>query len=104
MTVASRTDTAAEPWQVTGPLCTPGDTIGKNVPLPPVRVGDLIGVHRSGAYGLTASPGLFLSHGFPAEVLVHEGRAHLIRERDSAEDLLARQPAPSFLSPTFTRS
>ncbi|OEJ97333.1 diaminopimelate decarboxylase [Streptomyces thermolilacinus] len=79
------------PWQVTGPLCTPNDTLGKNVPLPPLRTGDLIGVLRSGAYGPTASPVQFLSHGYPAEVLVRDGRPHLVRERDRPEDLLARQ-------------
>jgi hypothetical protein len=41
-----------------------GDVIGKRVPLPPVEPGDLLGVERSGAYGPSASPGLFLSHGF----------------------------------------
>jgi diaminopimelate decarboxylase len=79
------------PWQVTGPLCTPNDTIGKNVALPQVRPGDLIGVLRSGAYGPTASPVHFLSHGYPAEVLVHEGRPYLVRHRDEVEDLLAPQ-------------
>ncbi|MFI5776156.1 diaminopimelate decarboxylase [Nocardia sp. NPDC051570] len=82
---------ATERWNVTGPLCTPNDTVGKNVDLPPVRVGDLLGVLRSGAYGPSASPVLFLSHGHPAEVLVHEGRAHLVREADSARDLLHKQ-------------
>lgn len=82
---------ATEEWTVTGPLCTPNDTLGRKVPLPSVRPGDLIGVHRSGAYGPTASPVHFLSHGYPAEVLVHEGRDLLIRERDLPEDLLARQ-------------
>jgi diaminopimelate decarboxylase len=82
---------ATESWQVTGPLCTPNDTIGKKVALPPVRPGDLIGVLRSGAYGPSASPVLFLSHGHPAEVLVHGGTAHLIRDRDDAEDLLRHQ-------------
>jgi diaminopimelate decarboxylase len=76
---------------VTGPLCTPNDVVAKKVRLPEVRPGDLLAVERSGAYGPTASPGLFLSHGFPAEVLVHGGRAHLIRERDTTEDLLAKQ-------------
>jgi diaminopimelate decarboxylase len=80
-----------EPWQVTGPLCTPGDTVAKNAALPPLRVGDLVGVQRSGAYGPTASPGLFLSHGYPAEVLVLGGTAHLVRVRDEAEDLLRVQ-------------
>ncbi|RBL85549.1 diaminopimelate decarboxylase, partial [Streptomyces cavourensis] len=53
--------------------------------------GDLIGVDRSGAYGPTASPVLFLSHGYPAEVLVDGGRAHLVRDRDTTDDLLGRQ-------------
>lgn len=81
----------AEPWNVTGPLCTPNDTIGKGVPLPALRSGDLVGVLRSGAYGPTASPVHFLSHGYPAEVLVDRGRAHLIRRRDTPDDLLRPQ-------------
>jgi diaminopimelate decarboxylase len=84
-------DGATEPWQLAGPLCTPNDVLGRNVPLPRLRPGDLIGVLRSGAYGLTASPGQFLSHGYPAEVLVHDGTAHLVRERDRPEDLLRPQ-------------
>lgn len=83
-------------YTVTGPLCTPNDVIGKKVVLPPVEAGDLLGVERSGAYGLTASPGLFLSHGFPAEVLVHDGTPHLIRERDRKEELLAKQRLVDF--------
>jgi diaminopimelate decarboxylase len=82
---------AAQPWNVTGPLCTPNDTLGRNVSLPPVRPGDLIGVLRSGAYGPTASPVLFLSHGYPAEVLVDGGRPYLIRDRDQVADLLRPQ-------------
>jgi diaminopimelate decarboxylase len=83
-------------YTVTGPLCTPNDVIGKKVALPPVLAGELLGVERSGAYGPSASPGLFLSHGFPAEVLVHNGTAHLVRERDSKEELLAKQRLVDF--------
>lgn len=79
-------------WNVTGPLCTPNDTLGKAVDLPlDLRPGDIIGVERSGAYGPTASPVHFLSHGYPAEVLVHNGRARLVRSRDDAESLLSSQ-------------
>ncbi|MFF7725828.1 diaminopimelate decarboxylase [Streptomyces sp. NPDC008001] len=78
-------------YTVTGPLCTPNDVLGKRVELPVVRPGDLLGVACSGAYGPTASPGRFLSHGYPAEVLVHQGRAHLVRRRDTVEDLLSPQ-------------
>jgi diaminopimelate decarboxylase len=94
---------ATESWQVTGPLCTPNDLLGKNVALPPAREGDLIGVHRSGAYGLSASPTLFLGHGCPAEVLVHDGQAYLVRERDQPEDLLARQHLHSLAGLTTAR-
>ncbi|MEU3731521.1 alanine racemase [Streptomyces sp. NPDC033538] len=81
---------ATDRWTVTGPLCTPNDTIGKKVALPALGPGDLLGVRRSGAYGPSASPVLFLSHGHPAEVLVTGGEARLIRERDTTEDLLAK--------------
>jgi len=87
-------DSAAEPvkWNVTGPLCTPNDTIGKAVELPAdLRPGDVVGVERSGAYGPTASPVHFLSHGYPAEVLVHEGQPRLIRTRDDVDSMLAAQ-------------
>lgn len=83
-------------YTISGPLCTPNDVIGKRVALPPVEPGDLLGVERSGAYGPSASPGLFLSHGFPAEVLVHRGVPHLVRERDTAEELLGKQRIVEF--------
>ncbi|MFI5843730.1 type III PLP-dependent enzyme [Catenuloplanes sp. NPDC051500] len=78
-------------YTVTGPLCTPNDVVGAKVKLPEIRPGDLIGVQRSGAYGPSASPVLFLSHGHPAEVLVLDGTPHLVRRRDTAADLLDRQ-------------
>ncbi len=81
----------AEPWTITGPLCTPNDTLVKDVLVPPLREGDLVMVERSGAYGPSASPVNFLSHGHPAEVLVLDGKAHLIRERDAPDDLLRKQ-------------
>lgn len=78
-------------WNVTGPLCTPNDTILKHAPLPDLERGDLVGILNSGAYGPSASPGLFLSHGFPAEVLVSGGQAYLVRSRDEPDDLLRPQ-------------
>jgi diaminopimelate decarboxylase len=83
--------TADEQWTVTGPLCTPSDTLVRDMPLPALNVGDLIGIWRSGAYGLTASPGLFLGHGYPAEVLIDDRRAYLIRDRDTVADVLRNQ-------------
>jgi diaminopimelate decarboxylase len=73
---------------VVGPLCTPLDTLAREVALPEARIGDLIGVLQSGAYGLTASPIGFLSHPVPAEVLVDLGRAEIIRSRTAWRDYL----------------
>ncbi len=59
-----------ETVSVVGCLCTPLDLLGDKVDLPHARVGDLIVVFQSGAYGLTASPTRFLSHPEPVEILV----------------------------------
>lgn len=59
-----------EPQSVVGPLCTPLDILADKMPLPRAEIDDLIVVFQSGAYGLTASPLNFLSHPYPAELLV----------------------------------
>lgn len=64
---------------IVGPLCTPLDTLARDLPVPSVAVGDLVGIFQSGAYALTASPVDFLSHPFPAEVLVQGGRMDVLR-------------------------
>ena len=80
----SRRQTGAEETLVfVGPLCTPIDTLGRKVKIARPRVGDLIGVLQSGAYGLTASPTGFLSHPTPAEVLVRNGVYEVITSRIS---------------------
>jgi|HubBroStandDraft_6_1064221.scaffolds.fasta_scaffold02141_2 diaminopimelate decarboxylase len=67
----------AEVVDVVGPLCTPLDTLARNVTLPRAEIGDLFGIFQSGAYGLSASPMGFLSHPIPAEVFVSNGEARL---------------------------
>jgi diaminopimelate decarboxylase len=73
MNAASRS-----PAAVTGPLCTPLDTLARAAQLPDLAAGDLVAILQSGAYGLTASPGRFLSHPAPAEVLVEDGKVQII--------------------------
>lgn len=74
--VVNRLDArAVQVAEVVGPLCTPLDTLGREVPLARAEVGDLVGIFQSGAYGLTASPVGFLGHALPAEVLAGGGRA-----------------------------
>ena len=66
------------PATVTGPLCTPLDTLARAAQLPDLAAGDLVAILQSGAYGLTASPGRFLSHPTAAEVLVEDGKVQII--------------------------
>jgi diaminopimelate decarboxylase len=81
----------AERVAVVGPLCTPLDSFGSDIELAGTRIGDLIGVFYSGAYGFSASNLRFLSHPSPAEVLVWQGQAHGLRSRGQPEDVLAGQ-------------
>ena len=77
---------ATETVDVVGPLCTPLDTLARNVVLPRAEIGDLFVIFQSGAYGLTASPVGFLSHPAPAEVWVMEGRHEMIGQRGQIEE------------------
>lgn len=81
-----------EPITLCGPLCTSADRLAVDTLLPMPRIGDLVAFYQAGAYRFTASPGLFLSHGFPCEVLAHEGQLSLIRERMTPERFLIDQP------------
>ena len=77
-----------------GPLCTPADELAPDLELPELAAGDLLAVLASGAYGLTFSNVLFLSHPLPAEILVDAGSAHLVRARGHSEDSLRGQRLP----------
>ncbi|MQW30250.1 diaminopimelate decarboxylase [Sinorhizobium meliloti] len=85
---------ADEETTVTGPLCTPSDTIARRVRLGTVEKGDILAVLLSGAYGPSASPTGFLSHGFPNEVLVDGPNLYLVRPKDSVEDIVSRYRLP----------
>ena len=81
---------------VAGPLCTGLDVLATEAMLPRPRIGDLIAVLDTGAYGFTESMPLFLSHPTAAEVAVSGGRAKLIRPRITPAEFLARQVNPDW--------
>lgn len=58
------------PASATGPLCTPLDILAERMDLAHARIGDLVVVFQSGAYGASASPAGFLGHPAALEVLV----------------------------------
>jgi diaminopimelate decarboxylase len=86
------------PVTIGGPLCTSADQWRSQVALDDVQIDDLIAMHNAGAYGLTASMTKFLSRETPAEVIVLDGKSHLIRERSEPDDVLVGQTLPSPLT------
>jgi diaminopimelate decarboxylase len=76
-------------YTVVGHICET-DTFAWDRKLNEVREGDFLVFYNAGAYGFEMSSN-FNSRLKPAEVLVKQGEAHLIRKRDVFEDLLKNQ-------------
>ena len=76
-------------YTVVGYICET-DTFGVNRRLHEVREGDVLCFQNAGAYCFMMASN-YNSRYRPAEVLVHEGQAYLIRERETFEDLLRGQ-------------
>ncbi|HEY3429552.1 MAG TPA: diaminopimelate decarboxylase [Cyclobacteriaceae bacterium] len=76
-------------YTVVGYICET-DTIGANRNLNEVREGDLLAIKNAGAYGFSMSSN-YNSRLRPAEVLVENGKATLIRKAETFDDLLKDQ-------------
>lgn len=76
-------------YSVVGNICET-DTFAWDRPLNQVREGDYLVFRNAGAYGFEMSSN-FNSRLKPAEVMVLEGKPHLIRRRDQFDDLLRNQ-------------
>ena len=75
----SRPDAPTLRCSIAGPSCNPTDLLGIDVEIPRPEIGDLIAVLKSGSYGFTASPLLFLGRQTPAELISHDGEITLAR-------------------------
>ncbi len=80
-------ETETEQVSVAGKFCESGDILIKDVYLPRVEDGDILAVPACGAYSLPLASNYNASLK-PAIVLVREGQAHLIRRRETYEDLI----------------
>jgi diaminopimelate decarboxylase len=76
-------------YSVVGNICET-DTFAWDRTISEVREGDYLVFYNAGAYGFEMSSN-FNSRFKPAEVLVKDGQAQLIRKRDQFEDLLRNQ-------------
>ena len=87
----------ARPTDLYGPLCLQHDALAREVPLPPLREGDLVWIGQAGAYAMAqASPFIHLR---PGAVLVEGGRAALLRARETDDEALGAQAEPLLAGP-----
>ena len=85
----SNPDGTVQNYSVVGNICET-DTFAWDRALTEVREGDLLLFYNAGAYGFEMASN-FNSRLKPAEVMVVNGAAHLIRKRDVFDDLLQNQ-------------
>ena len=81
-------DSHRESVRVVGKYCETGDILLDQVELPSPQAGDLLLVPASGAYGMSMA-GNYNLNPRPAVVMVENGRATLVRRRETYEDLMA---------------
>ncbi len=76
-------------YDVVGPVCESGDWLARERKLA-VAEGDLLVINSAGAYGMTMASN-YNTRGRAAEVLVDGEKVKLVRERESTDDLIARE-------------
>jgi diaminopimelate decarboxylase len=89
--LASRVDDGAlTDVAIAGKYCETGDILIQKVALPLPRVGEVVAVPVSGAYQLSMASNYNMAPR-PAVVVVRDGRARLLRRRETFDDLLAAE-------------
>ena len=79
---------------IVGPVCESGDFFARDRALPAVKPGDLVLILDAGAYGMSLTSN-YNSRPRPVELLIANGKAQLIRRRETMRDLLrSRTPFP----------
>ncbi len=73
-------------YDVVGPVCESGDWLGRDRELA-ISSGDLLAVRTAGAYGFTMASN-YNTRPRAAEVMVDGAQAHLVRERETLDDLV----------------
>ncbi len=77
-------DEPQQRYDVVGPVCESGDWLGRDRELA-VQPGDLLAVLSAGAYCMSMASN-YNTRGRAAELLVDGDQAHLIRQRETAQD------------------
>ena len=94
--LADRTAGEVETVTVAGRYCESGDILIKDLVLPVARPGDVLAVFATGAYNYAMASN-YNRCGRPAMVLVADGRAEVIVERETLDDLIRLDRLPERL-------
>lgn len=86
-------DAAKELVDVVGPICESGDFLAQNREIAPVKAGETIAVMSAGAYGFVMASN-YNARPLPAEILVDGDRSHVVRKRQTLEDVIAGECIP----------
>lgn len=84
---------ATQTVDVAGNICESGDLFARDRPLPEIREGNVLAIMNAGAYSISMAS-QYNSRPLPGEVLVRDGEAEVIRERETFADLLSKQNLP----------
>src|SRR5437899_5240457 len=90
---------SAAVYDVVGPVCESGDFLAKDRRLA-AREASLLAILSAGAYGMVMSSN-YNSRPRAAEVLVSGSDAHLVRRRETIEELFAAEQIPVRQSPSL---
>ena len=85
----ARRNGPAQRYDIVGPVCESADFLARGRALT-VAAADLLAIMSAGAYGMTMSSN-YNSRPRPAEVMVDGKTAHLVRDRESVENLFASE-------------
>jgi diaminopimelate decarboxylase len=88
---------AKRQMDIVGPVCESGDFLAKDRSLAAIKPGELLAVMSAGAYGFVMASN-YNSRPRVPEVLIRGGEIHVIRERETYDDLIKGETIPTFLN------
>ena len=87
--IISDDNKSSKRYDIVGPICETGDFLGRDRQIS-VSEGDVLAIHSVGAYGMTMSSN-YNSRGRASEILIDDTHAHIIRKRESVEELFSNE-------------
>ena len=84
-------------YTIAGPICESSDIFSKNISLPQQKVGNLIIIKDTGAYGKVMASN-YNSRGLPLEILVYNNNFFVIHQPLSTKEFIDQDKIPEWLS------